>query len=140
MLPFMEVNSRYTGRRGVSLPFSDHCDPIIREETSTRRLLERTIDFGKTSNWKFLDMHGGDIIFQGKNPSREFYGHLLTLNAEPDKVLKQFNLKGNETLDSIHRVYMADPNGYLIMSYEKEFPAIHLIKDLMHLLKYSRVG
>jgi hypothetical protein len=90
LLPFMEVNSRYTGRRGVSLPFSDYCDPIIREETSTRRLLEHTIDFGKMSNWKFLDMHGGDIIFQGKNPSREFYGHLLTLNAESDKILEQF--------------------------------------------------
>ena len=90
LLPFMEVNSRYTGRRGVSLPFSDYCDPIIREEINIQRLLDRTISFGRTSNWKYLDMHGGDIIFQGKNPSREFYGHLLTLNAEPDKVLKQF--------------------------------------------------
>jgi len=86
----MEVNSRYTGQRGVSLPFSDYCDPIIREAIAARRLLEHTIDFGKTSNWKYLDLHGGDIVFQGKNPSREFYGHLLTLNAEPNKILKQF--------------------------------------------------
>ena len=90
LLPFMEVNSRYTGRRGVSLPFSDYCDPIIREEIAARRLLEHSIDFGKTSNWKYLDLHGGDIIFPGKNPSREFYGHLLTLNPEPNKMLKQF--------------------------------------------------
>ncbi len=90
LLPLMEVNSRYTGRRGVSLPFSDYCDPIIREEIAARRLWEHAIDFGKKSNWKYLDLHGGDIIFQGKNPSREFYGHLLTLNAEPNKILKQF--------------------------------------------------
>ena len=90
LLPFMEVNSRYTGRRGVSLPFSDYCDPIIREEIAARRLLEHAIDFGKTSNWKYLDMHGGEIFFQDKNPSREYYGHLLELNAEPNKMLKQF--------------------------------------------------
>jgi hypothetical protein len=90
VLPFMDVNSRYTGRRGVSLPFSDYCDPIIREEIDARRLLEHAIDFGKTSNWKYLDLHGGDIIFQDKNPSREFYGYLLTLNPEPNKMLKQF--------------------------------------------------
>jgi hypothetical protein len=90
LLPFMEVNSRYTGRRGVSLPFSDYCDPIIREEIDIQRLLDRTIDFGRTSNWEYLDMHGGEIIFQGKKPSREFYGHLLTLNAKPDKILKRF--------------------------------------------------
>jgi len=52
--------------------------------------LAHAIDFGKTSNWKYLDMHGGDIIFQDKNPSREYYGHLLELNAEPDKMLKRF--------------------------------------------------
>jgi hypothetical protein len=100
LLPFMEVNSRYTGRRGVSLPFSDYCDPIIREEIAAQRLLEHAIDFGKTSNWKYLDMHGGEIFFQGKNPSREFYGHLLELNAEPNKMLKQFR---NSTRRSIKK-------------------------------------
>ena len=90
LLPFMEVNSHFTGRRGVSLPFSDYCDPIIREEIAARRLLERAKDIGKTSNWKYLDMHGGEILFQGKNPSGKYYGHLLDLKDEPDKILKQF--------------------------------------------------
>ena len=90
LLPFMEVNSCYSGRRGVSLPFSDYCDPIIREEISAQRLLESTIAFGKTFNWKFLDMHGGEIFFQGNNSSREYYGHLLELKAEPDNIFKRF--------------------------------------------------
>ena len=90
LLPFMEVNSRYSGRRGVSLPFSDYCDPIIRGEISLQRLLERTTVFGKTYNWKYLDMHGGEILFQDKNSSREYYGHLLELNAQPDNILKRF--------------------------------------------------
>ena len=64
---------------------------------------------------------------------------IIVVNAD-DKVLKQFELKEGETLDGIHRVYMVDPKGYFMMSYEKEFPAIHLIKDLQHLLKYSRIG
>ena len=38
LLPFMEVNSRYSGRRGVSLPFSDYCDPIISEEVAAREV------------------------------------------------------------------------------------------------------
>lgn len=64
---------------------------------------------------------------------------MIVVGAD-DKVLEQFKLKANESLDSIHRVYITDPNGYLMMSYERDFPAIHLIKDLMHLLKYSRTG
>lgn len=90
LIPFMEVNSRYSGRRGVSLPFSDYCDPIIRGEISAQRLLECAIGFGKSSNWKFLVMHGGEIFFQGKNSSREYYGHLLELKADLNNILKQF--------------------------------------------------
>ena len=29
MWPVMQINSFLTGRRGVSLPFSDYCDPIL---------------------------------------------------------------------------------------------------------------
>ncbi len=90
LLPFMEVNSWYRGRRGVSLPFSDYCDPIIRGQISPQILLKRIIGFGKTFKWKYLDMHGGEIFFQGKKTSREYYGHLLELNAEPDNILKRF--------------------------------------------------
>jgi len=35
-------------------------------------------------------MHGGEIFFQGKNSSREYYGHLLELKAEPDNIFKRF--------------------------------------------------
>ena len=31
LVPLMEVNSILTGKRGVSLPFTDFCDPIVSE-------------------------------------------------------------------------------------------------------------
>lgn len=64
---------------------------------------------------------------------------IIVVSAE-EKAVEQFMLNDNETPDTLHRVYMVDPKGYFMMSYEKEFPAIHLIKDLQHLLKYSRIG
>ena len=61
-------------------------------------------------------------------------------NEALDEVIEQFKLQDNTSVDSAHRVYVSDPNGNLMMSYEKDFLPIHLIKDLMHLLKYSRIG
>jgi len=55
-------------------------------------------------------------------------------------ILKQFALEGKPSADKAHRLYVVDPNGNLMLSYEKEFPAIYPVKDLMHLLKYSRIG
>lgn len=79
--------------------------------------------------------------FQSKRLSEILNEHREMIVVKADnKVIEQFKLKENESLDSVHRVYITDPNGYLMMSYEKEFPAIHLIKDLQHLLKYSRIG
>ena len=37
---FCEVNSWLTGRRLVSLPFSDHCDPLITFSAEARGLVE----------------------------------------------------------------------------------------------------
>ncbi|MEJ2141558.1 MAG: hypothetical protein P8Y24_04255 [Gammaproteobacteria bacterium] len=78
---------------------------------------------------------------QSKHLSEILHEHreMIVVSAD-EKAIEQFKLNQNDSLDSLHRVYMVDPNGYYMMSYEKEFPAIHLIKDLQHLLKYSRIG
>ncbi|MCG2767286.1 MAG: GNAT family N-acetyltransferase, partial [Anaerolineae bacterium] len=39
-LPLMEVNSWLTGRRWISLPFTDHCNPLYRGDTPPRELFE----------------------------------------------------------------------------------------------------
>ncbi|MFL7839861.1 MAG: GNAT family N-acetyltransferase [Candidatus Promineifilaceae bacterium] len=38
-VPMMEVNSYLTGRRWVSLPYSDHCSPLYRDDESLEKLL-----------------------------------------------------------------------------------------------------
>ena len=81
----------------------------------------------------------GDLQSKRLTEVLKEHREMIVVGAD-DKALKQFELNAGETLDSIHRVYMVDPKGYYMMSYEKEFPAIHLIKDLQHLLKYSRIG
>jgi len=47
LIPFMEVDSIITGKRAISLPFSDHCDPIIHDKGEARELFQKIILFGK---------------------------------------------------------------------------------------------
>ena len=90
LIPFMEVQSFFTGKRGVSLPFSDYCNPIIKEQTNTKELLERIIEFGKKSTWRYIDMHGGENFFQGFESSIQFYGHVLKLTPDVDQTFVSF--------------------------------------------------
>jgi hypothetical protein len=45
LMPFMEIRSLLTGRRGVSLPFSDHCPPHRRESASLEEAVQCALDY-----------------------------------------------------------------------------------------------
>lgn len=46
-LPLMEVASRWTGRRGVSLPFTDACAALCEEGADGRSLYREAMDRGR---------------------------------------------------------------------------------------------
>ena len=60
LFPFMEVNSFLTGRRGVSLPFTDYCEPIVEEDRESVDLFNSIVEYGKKRGWKYIELRGGD--------------------------------------------------------------------------------
>ena len=61
-------------------------------------------------------------------------------DAAIKNVVSQFALEGKPSASEAGRVYLVDPLGNLMMSYEKGFDPKGLIKDLTTLLKISRIG
>lgn len=55
-------------------------------------------------------------------------------------IIDQFALEGKSSASDAGRIYLVDPLGNLMMSYEKGFDPKGLIKDLTVLLKISRIG
>jgi peroxiredoxin len=51
-----------------------------------------------------------------------------------------FRLSAGSPLDGLHRVYVVDPLGNLMMSYATEAPAAGMRRDLARLLHVSKVG
>lgn len=60
LVPVMEVNSFLTGKRGVSLPFTDYCEPIINGRIEFVELFNNIIAYGKKRGWKYLELRGGE--------------------------------------------------------------------------------
>ena len=56
---FCEVNSWITGRRLVSLPFSDHCDPLMASPTVTRELIEHLRTMMITGKYRYIEIRPG---------------------------------------------------------------------------------
>jgi hypothetical protein len=79
LLPIMEVDSWLTGRRGVSLPFTDDCDPFCTDRTAFQRLFEEAMRHAEAREWKYLECRGGKALLDGAMASTCYYGHQLSL-------------------------------------------------------------
>jgi len=78
-----------------------------------------------------------DVADIGRN-----YPELLIINQPADDVIafsKQFNID-NEAAINTNRIYLSDPLGQLIMSYQASTSPALVRKDITRLMKYSWTG
>lgn len=90
LLPFMEVKRPFSGRSGVSLPFTDHCKPICSSKADLEQILGAAISLGKASGWKYLDVRGNGSCFRHASPLTSYYNHTLSLNQDEQEVFSRF--------------------------------------------------
>ena len=79
LLPLMEVDSWLTGRRGVSLPFTDVCAPFCVDRAAFGQLFEEVTEHAKARGWKYIECRGGKELLEGATASTTFYTHRLPL-------------------------------------------------------------
>jgi hypothetical protein len=91
MLPVMEVKSLITGRRGVSLPFTDYCPPLAAEGSSFAELFEALIRHGKEAGWRYVELRDGIPAGQAGTASETYYGHLLDLEGREERLFANFS-------------------------------------------------
>ena len=89
VLPLMEIKSVFTGKRGVSLPFTDHCEPLVSKNKYLRELLEGTIVYGTTKRWRYLEQRAGSKDELGVHPYCRYYGHKLDLSQGKEQISKK---------------------------------------------------
>jgi hypothetical protein len=93
LLPLMEIDSWLTGRRGVSLPFTDQCEPLGDSKAVTA-MFKEALKVGRSRQWKYLESHGSGSVVGlpgSPGPSLEFFAHELPLNSSPEKLVEGFD-------------------------------------------------
>ena len=90
LLPVIEVRSILTGCRGVSLPFSDHCEPILTEGVEHQDLMDYVLKYARECGWKFVEFRGGKHMPSDITHSTYFYCHSLDLHRSEQDILSTF--------------------------------------------------
>lgn len=86
LIPVMEVDSFLTGKRGVSLPFTDYCEPLIDGNIQFKDLFQVLIDFGKKRGWRYLEVRGGKDLLPDTPASSTYLGHTLDLREGEERI------------------------------------------------------
>ena len=86
VLPLMEVDSWLTGRRGIALPYTDECEPLVADASAIRNLIEAAMAFGRMRGWKSVEWRGGRELFAEAPVSLAFYGHQIVLEPDVDRM------------------------------------------------------
>jgi hypothetical protein len=84
LLPLMELRSRFKGNRGVCLPFTDFCEPLIFDESTGAALGERIADLARDRKWKYFEIRGNRVAPASAKPAVAFYGHSVKLGGTED--------------------------------------------------------
>lgn len=90
LLPIMEVSSFWTGRRGVSLPFTDFCTPLWNGNGAGGRLYNLAQQKGEERQWRYLECRSDQHAWSGASPALVFHGHSINLERTPERMLQSF--------------------------------------------------
>jgi CelD/BcsL family acetyltransferase involved in cellulose biosynthesis len=93
-LVFCRINSWLTGRRFVSLPFSDHCEPLIDRSDELDEMLLRMKRYVDEDRWKYIEIRpvsyepGSDTEL---GRSVTYCSHRLDLRPSTQQLFRNFH-------------------------------------------------
>jgi CelD/BcsL family acetyltransferase involved in cellulose biosynthesis len=112
-LVFCQVNSWITGTRIVSLPFADHCEPLIDDQVELPEFLNWLRTERDCRRWRYVEIRPLSQIPDGQpglQPSRSYCFHELDLAPSLEQIFRRLHR------DSIQRrIQRAEREG---LSYE----------------------
>src|SRR5262249_32668096 len=85
----MEISSPWTGRRGVSLPFTDVCGSLQSEGRDYGTLFELAKEHGGHRGWKYFEYRNSRRVSGDASPSLAFHGHTIDIMAGEDAIYQK---------------------------------------------------
>jgi hypothetical protein len=132
---FCRVHSWITGSRLVSLPFSDHCEPLCDSKDDLAFLIRYLQTCTEHENLRYLEFRpvNGNFAQTGETngfqPVATYYLHILDLHREREELFKSFDK------DSVQRRIQRAERAGLI---EKCGQSDHLLRDFYKLFVKTR--
>ncbi len=90
---FCQVRSWITGHRLVSLPFSDHCEPLVNSIDELRSLLSQPESELQEKQWKYIELRPESLDYstEATESAEQYFLHVLDLNPDIQELHKRLH-------------------------------------------------
>jgi hypothetical protein len=103
VIPIMEIRSFLTGRRGVSLPFTDYSAPIFGGVSNVHDWMPLLIRHGKSSGWKYIEIRNPGSFSNSIPVFSTYYGHVIDLSGTEESVKAGLSPKKKRSINKAAR-------------------------------------
>jgi len=124
VLPLMDIRSWLTGRRGVSLPFTDAVEPICESQEQFLQLWAAAQAIGRERGWKYLECRGGKRWQPDAPASTSFHAHVLSLESPESELFGRLD-------DSVRRAVRKAERGKLELEFSYSLDAMRAFYELL---------
>ncbi|HWA29263.1 MAG TPA: GNAT family N-acetyltransferase [Lacunisphaera sp.] len=128
LIALMEVDSWLTGRRGVSLPFTDDTEPLCNSTEAFTQLFEAAKQLGRARRWKYIELRGGKKWLPEAQSATSFLNHILPLEAGEKAVYAACD-------DPVRRAIRKAEKNALTVEFSQSLPAMESFYQLMCLTR-----
>lgn len=128
LLPLMGIQSWLTGRRGISLPFTDEVEPLVPDAATFDALFRAGQSLAERSHWKYLECRGGRSWRPEAPASTSFLHHTLDLTIGEPALLAGCD-------DAVRRAIRKAEKSQVEVTFSRDAGAVH---DFYRLLELTR--
>jgi CelD/BcsL family acetyltransferase involved in cellulose biosynthesis len=102
-LPLMEVRSLVTGRRWVSLPFTDYCAPLHDDEESLHQLTRDLVTLYQAGSVPKIEIRWELPALSAIQLHPAYYLHTVKLDSDPQVVMKGFKRTNRQNIGTAEK-------------------------------------
>lgn len=97
VVPIMEVRGIFGRKKGVSLPFSDFCQPLFTDSNVFKQCFDFAKELARNKDWNSLELRGNAPFPDDVPSSLFYYRHILDLSPGEDALFAK--LRGKTRTD-----------------------------------------
>jgi CelD/BcsL family acetyltransferase involved in cellulose biosynthesis len=124
-LPFLEVGNRLTGRRWVSLPFTDYCPPLAESEAALTALTEALIERQRREGIRAIEVRAPLPACEGVHARSDAVRHTLDLSLQRDALYARLSKMHQRNIRKAEQSGVEIQWGYSLAA-STEFYRLHL--------------